>query len=910
MSGFYNKVLLRFAVFGFLIFSPLSSAENCSWLSWGPDYSGNISRKLCEKFKPSYITLYNNERSWYGNSLEGFIYSCRNSEVKKEAFKKKFFGQDDEGSSKLVGLYSDSFIKALEVSDPEKAEEYKKTRKKAFDEFVLDAVDRVYSRVCVYEMFLVNELCRKSGQEQIECEKCLELTAKQAMMALADQRAGEKKGRTPRRFVRRFCAEHKKRGAEIGSGIFAAKDYSQSIQAKHRPALEQNPEIENWRDIDKPGSKASLSSSMASDLRIFVGDEEEPFENLLLRIKRTQTDYGYAAFDYLVANPSSDYETLLSRRELVRRLVEDDELYEKTRDALAKMARSQSQVTSFLFERHDCFTDKSLWLYPEGCTPLKIFEKLGDFGLTPFKRIMEAVNRNPLFITVGKPLRPLGDIWAVAAPLFFVLAGKRGLLKYVSDKGLLKGGKQFCKDKGDDIADQYRLFISPSKEDVALGKAKKLDSPNVERAKFVAKCFLWAFTGLQGALLTTRLTRNYLLGPADSLDSLICSGANAKSIYRSGVKTTPAVYKSAKKMALGLSDFVTSCRGLSALMAQNPVGSGALTLLDDLHDFVSGHNQEIKPILSKLESCKASSSRGHILSTIREAYPIRWFFSKPLEAVGQIDAFVAAATLVREHRKKGGNGFCFADFRKTKTPGFRISDFWNPYINSEEAVPNSLSLGWGDSEKHMLLCGPNGGGKSTLLRAVATCILMGQVFGISPAKSCSFSIYDLFDSCMATKDKPADKRSLFMVQSDEVNKMRQVISAANHAGKLAFVVIDEIYGGTGEESAVPLGLAFGQEVTENPSSSVLLSSHFWNMGVLESMSNGIFKNFRVIKEKAEGDSGRIKLTYKLAEGRPDKFEDAVGIQVAQNCGTDEFFIGKAKELKQKLYGAKKVSTTS
>ncbi len=879
MNKYFNRISHRVLVvcMSVSLFFCAYTAENCRWLSWHPDFEGSIRSTFYPRYSLVYRMLWFSDCAWYHFNENDFIrLLCLGDPKAREAFKLKFLTQDENGT---FSEEEDGVLRFLESDVDNSALQEK---------FVKAVRDRVTSRIYVYRMFLVNEICRKIWEEKENCPQCLQVASEVNKNPNFPVKSRDLQARN--------CVFHSNEML-LAEGLFVPVDFSLEKNNEDRPPLHLNPILDRW-------------------LQMFVGDENEPFSNLLSKVKKVQTDYGHVFSDYMFRTPSSSEQILAERQALIKRFIQDDHLYYKVRSILAEVAKIQREINSFIVDKHAFLTDTSLFLYPQGMKALNDLEIIAELGSkisllrllsVPVRRILENLYRNEIAILAGSIVKPMTRLFLITVPLIAVFGGDHGLLKFIlnqeSDKGwfsrVIHGMEHYAGFQSKALANQY-MIGDDMIEDESHPSNKTPSNKNKNKIKSLLK-FLYVVTlGIEGLILASRKCR-ILAAVSQPVNTCLFFTNNVCDFSANFVRKTPAEFSKVKRFSIALSKMVSACKELYDIFTNFVPESSALSLLGDLDSFVNTKNKTLKGVLDKLASINSGSSSPSILSAARRAYEVRWLFTRPLEAIGQIDAFVGAATLFRQHQHNKGNKFCFVDFRKSPTPGFVLQNFWNPYIEAKNAVPNSLSLGLDQDAKHMLLCGPNAGGKSTILRAVSICLLMGQTWGIAPAEKCIFSIYDQFDSCMSTKDDPANKRSLFMVQSDSVNKIRKFIGDAEKKGKFSFVAIDEIYGGTGAQSAVPLGLAFGIEISKHFGCTVLLSSHFWDMCKLESMTNGRFKNFKVVKE--EGDDGKIKMTYKLAEGAPDKWNDSVGIEVAEQCGTDKEFIRCAQEIKQEIYAA-------
>ena len=121
-----------------------------------------------------------------------------------------------------------------------------------------------------------------------------------------------------------------------------------------------------------------------------------------------------------------------------------------------------------------------------------------------------------------------------------------------------------------------------------------------------------------------------------------------------------------------------------------------------------------------------------------------------------------------------------------------VSDF---EIHERSATSSStlLSLPLAEIEQsnHFLLTGPNGGGKSSFLRAVLQTILFSQTFGYAVGTTIEMSPFDYILSGLHIEDIPG-KKSLF---EKEICFAREVLYCNNPDFK-GLVLFDEIFHST------------------------------------------------------------------------------------------------------------------
>ncbi|GLJ44700.1 hypothetical protein SUGI_0939740 [Cryptomeria japonica] len=101
------------------------------------------------------------------------------------------------------------------------------------------------------------------------------------------------------------------------------------------------------------------------------------------------------------------------------------------------------------------------------------------------------------------------------------------------------------------------------------------------------------------------------------------------------------------------------------------------------------------------------------------------------------------------------------------------------------AVPNTIQM-----QSLFLLTGPNGGGKSSVLRSICAMTLLGICGLMVPAEKSTIPHFDSIMLHMMSYDSPANGKSSFQM---EMSEMRSILSEATNK---SLVLVDEICRGT------------------------------------------------------------------------------------------------------------------
>ncbi|GAY46604.1 hypothetical protein CUMW_098340 [Citrus unshiu] len=186
-----------------------------------------------------------------------------------------------------------------------------------------------------------------------------------------------------------------------------------------------------------------------------------------------------------------------------------------------------------------------------------------------------------------------------------------------------------------------------------------------------------------------------------------------------------------------------------------------------------------------------------------------------------------------------------------------------------------------------LLTGPNGGGKSSLLRSICAASLLGICGLMVPAESASIPYFDAIMLHMKSYDSPADGKSSFQVEMSEI---RSIVTATTSR---SLVLIDEICRGT--ETAK--GTCIAGSIIET-------LDNIGCLGIVSTHLHGIFSLPLKIKNavyKAMGTEyldGQTVPTWKLVDGI---CRESLAFQTAKREGVPETIIQRAEDLYMSVY---------
>ncbi|KAK3038665.1 hypothetical protein RJ639_028119 [Escallonia herrerae] len=193
-----------------------------------------------------------------------------------------------------------------------------------------------------------------------------------------------------------------------------------------------------------------------------------------------------------------------------------------------------------------------------------------------------------------------------------------------------------------------------------------------------------------------------------------------------------------------------------------------------------------------------------------------------------------------------------------------------------------------DMQSLFLLTGPNGGGKSSLLRSICAAALLGICGFMVPAESALIPHFDSIMLHVKSYDSPADGKSSFQIEMSEI---RSIITGATSR---SLVLVDEICRGT--ETAK--GTCIAGSIIETLDTIGCL-------GIISTHLHDIFSlplTRKNIVHKAMGTEivdGQTRPTWKLIDGI---CKESLAFETAQREGIPEKVIKRAEELYLSVYG--------
>ena len=226
-----------------------------------------------------------------------------------------------------------------------------------------------------------------------------------------------------------------------------------------------------------------------------------------------------------------------------------------------------------------------------------------------------------------------------------------------------------------------------------------------------------------------------------------------------------------------------------------------------------------------------------------------------METAGRLDMLAAIALTKRT---------CFPEYGSA---ALKVVDLFHPGLQPKARIYNSLTMGDKDSQRHVLLTGPNRGGKSTLLKSLGTAVLMSQTLGVVFARSATLPIFSHIITALAPQDV-IGKLSLFEAEIEFAKEVKALVDTKDSGP--VFLMMDEIFHGTNAHDGVEASQVFLDDLYATKAAVFsVVSTHYMDLPKRygsSSSSEGRTQNLCMDASVDPNDPDRLIYTYMLKKG--------------------------------------------
>ena len=242
-------------------------------------------------------------------------------------------------------------------------------------------------------------------------------------------------------------------------------------------------------------------------------------------------------------------------------------------------------------------------------------------------------------------------------------------------------------------------------------------------------------------------------------------------------------------------------------------------------------------------------------------------------SIAELDAYNALATKML-NAQNGNNKLCFVTYLPEEKPTVQATNFWNVLVPN--AVPSSIS-----EDRHIILTGPNAGGKTTSIRALLQNIVLGQTFGIAAADSFAFTPFDVIESFLNISDDLMQGDSLFKSEVKRAQGILQKIKLLQPNQKY-FFALDELFTGTQAAVGEQCAYSFIKRINTSNGVQFIYATHFDKLTEL-AQESARTTNYKVDAPSKDAN-GKLVYPFTVSQG---KNEVNVALDIAKEAGLFE-----------------------
>ncbi len=245
------------------------------------------------------------------------------------------------------------------------------------------------------------------------------------------------------------------------------------------------------------------------------------------------------------------------------------------------------------------------------------------------------------------------------------------------------------------------------------------------------------------------------------------------------------------------------------------------------------------------------------------------------EQIATLDCLMSLYTL------GGWPGYVLPEINETDS--IHIEDGRHPVVEKtvDHFTPNDTLLDC-QTNRLIILTGPNMAGKSTFIRQTAVLVILAQMGSLVPARRASIGVVDKLFTRIGAQDAIAKGQSTFMVE------MTEAADILNNLTPRSLLILDEIGRGTSTSDGLALAQALAEHI-DAQGVRTLFATHFHELTALAETSQGI-KNYNVAVKEWKDD---IVFLHKIVPGGSD---DSYGIHVAKLAGIPGSVIERSREI--------------
>jgi len=605
---------------------------------------------------------------------------------------------------------------------------------------------------------------------------------------------------------------------------------------------------------DMPPSSYEGMKVLIKELELFYrNDTAHTKEHLFSEINNTQTVFGQAQLSRMLTQPIDDIAVLRARQNFIRKLVQNEKLFNDINEALNPLAQKESDLLSF-WENLDTASQEAI-----------------KFLHIPF---FKKLNTNATLLSAWN----LTKKTLLIAPIAYL--GCQALLS----ANLLVKIKNLTNSKNPDIETKKNLCLNLSKAAMRMMNSYRLgylSSKNKKSLQIEKSSFKDPLYG-ENTIEATYKKNLSMFGDAQTKKNImLATGLNGAITGLNGIglamtiKREQQIFRYMQTRLSGAAALLKASRSLQNIIYENPpyVAEGLFLKhlgIEHLEEKMAA-NKYLANLVGHLKTKTFDgdysffSRSSRIIAAFELIKKCKDEFAELMQYIGELDACLSIAKLYKKLHNNENASYCFVEFVEQDSPYLRLEDFWNPMIATNKVVTNSIEFNAQNNARNILLTGSNTGGKSTILKGAVINILFSRL-GIAPARRAIMTPFTYLATSLNISDNTAQGISLFNAEVLRAKNIVQSIKALK-PGQHSFVAIDELFVGTASDKGSKAAYKFADHLRNFENNICLLATHFKTVTELEEKTNGIYKNYKI--DIIKNADGTLTRPFKLEEGISD-----------------------------------------
>ena len=131
-----------------------------------------------------------------------------------------------------------------------------------------------------------------------------------------------------------------------------------------------------------------------------------------------------------------------------------------------------------------------------------------------------------------------------------------------------------------------------------------------------------------------------------------------------------------------------------------------------------------------------------------------------------------------------------------------------------------------NTNKTILITGPNASGKSIILKNTILCIYLAQTLGFSPCKKIIMNPFQHIETYFTILDNPSKDKSLYQMEIYRLNKYIDNINNNNHN---SIIAIDEIFNSTNYNNAIKSSNKIINKLNKKINNLSIITTHHFKL---------------------------------------------------------------------------------